>query len=360
MGLFKQHFHWSVLLDWVVLAVTVPTLFAIAGLLLFFDQFEGANVCFVITFLFIFAKIAHVAIVSTDPMLQRLLFTFLLFGILGVGIVETVRGVNKWAAKRGMSAHLVSSENKAPEEKPKSDLPPLTAKPPEPTLNPKSDKVKSEVKTEAPNGESFVISEPRFIINMKRKFEASLPFWVQYTSAYGQTISPVAVALFIDITSQIPHSEKIKGYSVAIKTVQCGWTYLVPIRMRSVRVFWVPEGGIQHAMPLDFSSNGLDYIFENPISPFGTVSGWLIFDSRVKCEVVIGEPIQYRISFETFSGKKFDKITDARVLSNNSMIPGSSEANMTGPTFVKPPGDLVDLSKCYIRFYSDEIEEKAP
>ncbi|HTS08517.1 MAG TPA: hypothetical protein VMP68_23320, partial [Candidatus Eisenbacteria bacterium] len=100
MGLFKDHFHWTVLLSWLVLAVTVPTILTLAGLLLFFDQYGGANMCFVIASLFIFAKFAHVAIISQDSVPQRLLFTFVLFGLLGIGIVETVRGVNKWALKR--------------------------------------------------------------------------------------------------------------------------------------------------------------------------------------------------------------------------------------------------------------------
>jgi hypothetical protein len=96
MGLWKQHFHWSVLLDWVVLAVTVPTILAVAGLLLFFDQYDGANVCFVLASLFVFAKIVHVAVVSSDAVTSRVVFTFLLFGVVGVAIVETVKGVEKW------------------------------------------------------------------------------------------------------------------------------------------------------------------------------------------------------------------------------------------------------------------------
>lgn len=100
MGLWKQHFHWSVLLDWVVLAVTVPAILCIAGLLLVFDQFRGANVCFVITALLIFGKIVNVAVISQDSVPQRLLFTFVLFGVFGVAIVETVRGVNHWKDRK--------------------------------------------------------------------------------------------------------------------------------------------------------------------------------------------------------------------------------------------------------------------
>jgi hypothetical protein len=122
MGLWKQHFHWTVLLDWVVLAVTVPTILAVAGLLLFFDQYGGANVCFVIASLFVFAKIAHVASVSRDSTAGRLFFTFVLFGLIGIVIVETVRGVNHWAAKK------VAAENAATEKQGTAEiLPPTTS-----------------------------------------------------------------------------------------------------------------------------------------------------------------------------------------------------------------------------------------
>jgi hypothetical protein len=201
--------------------------------------------------------------------------------------------------------------------------------------------------------ESFIVSDPRSIINMKRDVFASLPFWVRYISAYGDTISPVAVISFIDITSNVSTPEKVKDYSVAIKTAECGWVYLVPIRMRSVKVLFIPLGGIQKAILLNFTTNGLDYLLENPIPPFGTVSGWLLFDTRVKCNIGIGESFEYRFSFETFSGQHFE-VTKTATISNANLNPGNSIANMTGPTFVTV-GAIEDLSKSFIRFYSDEI-----
>lgn len=109
MGLWKQHFHWSVLLRWEVLGWTIGTLLAVGGIVLFFDQYWGANICFMLVSVFIFAKVAHVAILSPDPPWQRLLFTFLLFGIVGVGIVETVRGVKEWGeSKRKSKAGSIS------------------------------------------------------------------------------------------------------------------------------------------------------------------------------------------------------------------------------------------------------------
>jgi len=87
MGLWKKHFHWSVLLKWDVLAWILATLLAVAGIMLFFEKYWGANICFVLSVILIFAKIAEAAIASADPVWQRLLFSFVLFGIVGVGII---------------------------------------------------------------------------------------------------------------------------------------------------------------------------------------------------------------------------------------------------------------------------------
>jgi hypothetical protein len=201
----------------------------------------------------------------------------------------------------------------------------------------------------------FSISDPRSIINMKRNFQDTSPLWARYVSGYGDTISPVAVAAWIDITNNLDVLETVKDYSVAINTQQCGWVYLVPIRMRSTSFFFIGAGQIQRALPLDFTTDGLDYILERPISPHGTVSGWLMFDTQVKCNVINGESIQYRVSFSTFSGKSLDIVTEFRQLRNDMLIPGSSHANMTGPILINKPG-VADLSKCYVRFYSDEVK----
>lgn len=118
MGIWRQHFHWSVWLRWEVLGWILATLLAIAALFLGFDQYQGANVCFVLTSIFLFAKFAQAGIVANDPWVHRIVFTFLLFGLVGIGIVETVRGVNKWAAKKEGG------------QKPQIDYPPPEAKAP--------------------------------------------------------------------------------------------------------------------------------------------------------------------------------------------------------------------------------------
>src|SRR5262245_29389646 len=100
MGLWKSHFHWTVILNWSVLGWVVAALLSVGALLIVFDQFWGANMCFILTAVIALSKVAELAIFATDPVWGRLLFTFLFFGLIGVGIVETVRGVNNWRIKR--------------------------------------------------------------------------------------------------------------------------------------------------------------------------------------------------------------------------------------------------------------------
>ena len=105
-GLWRRHFHWSVLLRWEVLGWIVALLLAIAGLLLFFDQYLGANICFVLTAAFIVAKVLHAAITASDPLRRRATFAFVLCGLVGLFTVLTVRGVSHWARSKENSSSV--------------------------------------------------------------------------------------------------------------------------------------------------------------------------------------------------------------------------------------------------------------
>ena len=99
-NLWRQYFHWSVLLRWEVLGWIIAFLPGIGGILLALDQYGWANACFIGTSIFVFAKVAHVAVTSNDAWWRRMIFTFLLFGLVGVAIVESVRGVNHLAQSK--------------------------------------------------------------------------------------------------------------------------------------------------------------------------------------------------------------------------------------------------------------------
>ena len=114
------------------------------------------------------------------------------------------------------------------------------------------------------------------------------------------------------------------------------------------------NGSLKNAIFLDFTTFGLDHELEKPIPPYGTISGWFLFDSRIKCDTNAGTRIQYRISFDTFSGKHVDITTPLQYINSDNLQPGNSTANMTGPQF-RPTGAKADLSNAHVRFYGDEI-----
>jgi hypothetical protein len=100
MSLWREHFHWQVVLRWDVLSYEFGTLLVFAGFFLAFDQYDAANVCFILAGMLLLAKFFNGAVTAPDPALHRIAFVFVCFGIVGVGMVETVRGVNAWAAKK--------------------------------------------------------------------------------------------------------------------------------------------------------------------------------------------------------------------------------------------------------------------
>lgn len=59
------------------------------------NWFLGAQVCFAFAALIFLIKVTEIAIVMNHPFLERALFTFLLFGIVGIIAVEAIRGIGK-------------------------------------------------------------------------------------------------------------------------------------------------------------------------------------------------------------------------------------------------------------------------
>jgi hypothetical protein len=180
-------------------------------------------------------------------------------------------------------------------------------------------------------------------------------FWMAYTSGYGNTASPIALAQYVDISNLRSVPETIQSYSVAIKTEECGWIYLSPMYIRGQQIYFT-AGGLAKAKLFDFSSNGLDYLLANPIQPHATVSGWWFFDSKVACNVPPGSNIQYRVSLKTFSGIEWEYVTPEIRIANNAGIPGKTEGQTRGPYFVVPPGKPEDdLTKYHKKLYSTPV-----
>ncbi len=115
------------------------------------------------------------------------------------------------------------------------------------------------------SSDPFRISDRSFsFLNMNQtlKGSGSSLWWITYKSYLGDTASPVALAQYVEITNLLPTDETIKNYSVAVKTADCGWVYLSPINIHAASV-WYVASGLNKAIRIDFSGNGLNYIFDS-------------------------------------------------------------------------------------------------
>jgi hypothetical protein len=100
MGLWRDNLHWSVLLNRGVLAVSLPALITLGGVLLVPEQYRLANTCFIVAGLLALAKITHLAISTPDPTHSRLLFAAIGYAVVGMLTVALVRGVNGYAERQ--------------------------------------------------------------------------------------------------------------------------------------------------------------------------------------------------------------------------------------------------------------------
>jgi len=105
MGIWAEHFHPNVLLRWEVLGWIIASLLAVAGIVLIFDQFLAANICFALVALFFFAKIISVSLAHKENMTSSLVFSFLLCGLVGAAITATIAGVNRYREKKASEAN---------------------------------------------------------------------------------------------------------------------------------------------------------------------------------------------------------------------------------------------------------------
>ena len=293
MGLWKAHFHWSVLLDWVVLGWIITTVLAIGSLLLVFDQFTGANVCFAIAAFFVFAKIVNVAAMSADPVWQRLLFTFLLFGIVGAATVETIRGVNNWRTKRQQAEiHIGGHPNTAPTATPSNDnIKSQTSATPVPKKSPAE---ALPVLSPYVRTESFIIDVPYY------GAEDGFPISSTWQEDYPLNEAYSCISLILVLYAQAPPGTGIKQISTldtkdkraealaeALRYCLIDETYKSE---RGSTKFGISatKGSIADYKPAIMPPHSIDY----PVERFLTLLGTLPFGKNERIQMLYRRPLR--------------------------------------------------------------------
>ncbi len=100
MSIWGRLFTWERLLGWEfvgwTLAILVGTGLAMIMVFTGFNLATGAEACFAMAALVILAKITEIVVrASGHPLLERAIFTFVLFGVIGVGTVELIRWIEE-------------------------------------------------------------------------------------------------------------------------------------------------------------------------------------------------------------------------------------------------------------------------
>jgi hypothetical protein len=193
------------------------------------------------------------------------------------------------------------------------------------------------------------------IMDMNRSIAKS-PFWLLYKGAYGDTISPVALLDFIEITSLYSYPVSISSYAVAVNTDTCGWVYLNPIDARG-HILLLGINGVNAAPVLQTETEAYNYIWDKPIPAHETQFGMLIFDTKVACPLREGSPIQFKMDLTDSTGRNFS-YTSPKMIARIDLTVGNSLGQEHVAT-LDVNGIFYNVSEAHRRIYSDPVPKTA-
>ncbi len=92
MRIWRELFTCEKLLSWTFVGWTLAILIGSgAGMLSYPPLYIVAEICFALAAFVMFAKIAQIAVTTDYPFWERAVFTFVLFGVVGIVVVEVIR-----------------------------------------------------------------------------------------------------------------------------------------------------------------------------------------------------------------------------------------------------------------------------
>jgi hypothetical protein len=201
--------------------------------------------------------------------------------------------------------------------------------------------------------EGFRVSFKTQFVDMRHNLDGSA-LWVLYKSGFGDTISPVALLEFLEITNLYAHPISISSYSLSIKTAACGWVYLTPIRPRGVNLLW-GASGLNAAEIIKLENHELSQVWANPLPAYGTEFGMLLFDTKVECPVQEGSVIQLKLDLTDSLGKSFSYTSPSMNIQKNFTVGNSiGQANVASFEGI---GLAADVRLAHRKIYSDPIPD---
>jgi hypothetical protein len=210
---------------------------------------------------------------------------------------------------------------------------------------------KDEPKSEGPT--SVKVEFGPYFLNMTQSLEQNGFYWVFYRSGYGDTASPVALTIWVSATNPNSIPLGIKNYSLSIKTQNCGWVYLSPIDERAVTAAWT-YGGLQNASIHDFHRNGLNVAWSQPIPAHESVEGWLLFDTKIACDISPPQTVQFKLEVTSTLGETFTVLSPERDVSGKANELGTTVGQPHHPSLFHT-GKHVDITKFHRKLWSAPI-----
>lgn len=204
----------------------------------------------------------------------------------------------------------------------------------------------------AESQEGFNVTYKTELLDMDRGLDDAC-LWVLYRSGYADTISPVALTMFIEVTNLYSYPVSISSYSLQMKTESCGWMYMPPIDARGVELLWSSSPDLKAASVIDLSSSNFSYLWSRPLEPHATRLGMLLFDTATACDVRDGSLIQLRLEITDSTGKTYSYPSPEIVVLAN-LNPGRPTGHVNQAS-LQLVGRTVDASKAHRRHHSDPI-----
>ncbi len=172
-------------------------------------------------------------------------------------------------------------------------------------------------------------------------------FWVRYVSAFGDTLSPMPVAISLIITNTDPTPITIETFTVEIRENRGDWMPLTHIPTEGQRVYFIYDH-LEQSRLLDFSENGLDQLLASKslTAPNQPLKGWLFFNRPLNFDNGEGNEVEFRVTAEDTAGFKYEEVTPSGPLAKN---PPDNKAFTLSPSSLKSTGVIEDLSRLALK-----------
>lgn len=147
-------------------------------------------------------------------------------------------------------------------------------------------------------------------------------FWVRYTSGFGDTLSPMPIAISLIMTNSSSLPITVNLLTVEVREKRGTWMPLEHIPTAGQRIYFIDDDFAVSRL-LDFSTNGLDQLMaaeRSVIAPNKALKGWVFFNRPLNFENGENIDLEYRFTAEDTTGKKYVEIPPASVMAKNPPI----------------------------------------